>query len=105
MYLNNVCDWLGDILSSEPGNDIFTKTAAQTDNIFVVVFLMELCDNIGDHIAERFFGFDSDDFLQNVCRDGVLDGGDNFLFIFSKYENVLFVFEFGGGCENFEGVA
>jgi hypothetical protein len=105
MYLNNVCDWLGDILSSEPGDDIFTKAAAQTDNIFVVVFLMELRDDIGDHITERFFGFDSDDFLQNVCRDGVLDGGDNFLFIFGKYENVLFVFEFGGGCENFEGVA
>ncbi len=105
MNLKDVSDGLGDILSCYCGYDIFTKTASQTNDIFVFILFMELPDNIRDNITHGFFSFDCNDFLQYFPRDCVLNWGDNLFLIFCEYKDVLFFLEFVGGRENFEGVA
>ena len=101
----DISDGLGNILSCNSWNDIFTKTAAKSDNIFVLVFFMELWNDVGDLITKWLFGFYSDDLFTYFSRDRFFNGIDNFGLVISKDKKMLFIFKFISSWENFQSVA
>lgn len=97
LFISNfkdVSNWLRNILSCNSWDDIFTKTAAKTDNIFVIVFLMKLGNDVGYLITEWLFSFDSNDFFTYISGNRFFNGVDNFSLVISKDKKMLFIFEF-----------
>lgn len=104
-YFKDISDRLRDILSCDSWDDIFTKTAAKSDNIFVLVFFMELWNDVGDLITKWLFCFYSNDLFTYFSWDRFFNGIDNFGLVISKDKEMLFIFKFISSWENFQSVA